>query len=469
MKYVTTMTIVFVIVFVSLIPVSAFGEASYEILENRFYNQPIVCIYEPNVPEARQVIIDAWLKETELGVKFWQYELQSTEYNKKDRWNIETQIISFDDQVYFNNKDCDVDIRFDPAPNNEITDSTYAGVHWFDGQRSQIRIVYNDSEVCRTWTDDYYRYTEWCYIDDYVRSKALGNIASHEFGHALGLEHYESDDPNENYEWSRDPYASPSIMTLAVHYDEDRNKIRAIDINKVKEIYDYWGFGDKKETTPQEYPTFETKNLGGFASFFTSSDEYLKESGKIQFVTIGGIVSEEAYSNRQNVILTVIFPDGHEEEKVTMALENRQFSFQIRVDDSVPTGEYTIDAQIRGYDSPTLTFSVLDATSKPAPKPIPKPIPEPKERISIPEWVKNNVKWWSEGAIDDESFVSGIQYLVKEKLIDVPINQKTVKESNDIPLWIRTNAAWWADGQITDSDFVKGIEFLANSGIIQVK
>jgi hypothetical protein len=246
-------------------------------------------------------------------------------------------------------------------------------------------------------------------------------------------------------------------------------KICAIDINKVKEIYDYWGFGEKKETTPQEYPTFETKTLGGFASFFISSSEYIKESGKIQFINIGGIVTEDAYSNRQNVILTVTFPDGHEEERMSMALENRQFSFQIRVDDSVPIGEYTIDAKIRNFDSPTLSFEILDATSKPAPKSIPKPIPEPKESISIPDWVKNNVKWWSEGAIDDESFISGIQYLVKEKLIDVPITQKTVKESNDIPLWIRTNAAWWADGQITDSDFVKGIEFLANSGIIKVK
>ena len=36
-----------------------FSEVSYEILDNGFYNQPVVCIYEPNVPDARQVILDA--------------------------------------------------------------------------------------------------------------------------------------------------------------------------------------------------------------------------------------------------------------------------------------------------------------------------------------------------------------------------------------------------------------------------
>ncbi len=32
----------------------------------------------------------------------------------------------------------------------------------------------------------------------------------------------------------------------------------------------------------------------------------------------------------------------------------------------------------------------------------------------IPEWIKNNAGWWSEGLIGDSDFVSGIQYLIKE-------------------------------------------------------
>lgn len=464
--------IIIVIAFVLLIPlfmIPVFAEADYSLSSSQhiFSSQPIVCIYEPDVPNARDVIIDAWLKETELGVKQWQYDLQQTEYNKKDRWVIETQIISLEGQLYFNNKYCDVEIRFDvTAP-----DAAYAGVHWFEDGKSQIRLVYTDLEVCKTWSDEIYRYTEWCYKEDYIRSKALGNTATHEFGHAISLGHYTSDDPYENYEWNIDPYASPSVMTTAVHYDEDRNKIRQIDIDKVKEIYDYRGFGDPKPTTPQEYPTFETKNLGGFESFSSSSSEYFKESGKISYVTISGKVTESAYSKRQNIILKVTFPDKHEEEMKSMALENRIFSFQIRVDKNTPTGEYTLNAQFRNYDSQTLTFSVLDSSSNPIPK-IPKPtvksIPEPKEETKIPTWLKNNVKWWSEGKIDDKSFSQGIEFLISNGVIDVPITDKIVSDSNEIPLWVRTNANWWVDGLISDSDFVKGIEYLVNSGIIQV-
>ena len=37
--------------------------------------------------------------------------------------------------------------------------------------------------------------------------------------------------------------------------------------------------------------------------------------------------------------------------------------------------------------------------------------------VEIPEWIKNNAGWWAEGIIDDEAFVNGIQYLVKEGII----------------------------------------------------
>ena len=34
------------------------------------------------------------------------------------------------------------------------------------------------------------------------------------------------------------------------------------------------------------------------------------------------------------------------------------------------------------------------------------------EAASVPDWVKNNAGWWSEGAIADSDFITGIQYLI---------------------------------------------------------
>jgi hypothetical protein len=35
----------------------------------------------------------------------------------------------------------------------------------------------------------------------------------------------------------------------------------------------------------------------------------------------------------------------------------------------------------------------------------------------IPSWIKNNAAWWAEGAIDDDSFIQGIQFLIKEGIL----------------------------------------------------
>jgi len=131
----------------------------------------------------------------------------------------------------------------------------------------------------------------------------------------------------------------------------------------------------------------------------------------------------------------------------------------------------------------------------------------------VPAWIKNNAEWWSEGQIDDGTFINGIQFLMTQKIIDIPdlpeqISEKArpsfVDESKDpqsyvdrynnepdykewfdenysdytiyeavgisepIPGWIKNNADWWAQGLITEDDFVKGIEFLVKQGIIKV-
>ncbi|MCE2615124.1 MAG: plastocyanin/azurin family copper-binding protein [Nitrosopumilus sp. (ex Thoosa mismalolli)] len=86
----------------------------------------------------------------------------------------------------------------------------------------------------------------------------------------------------------------------------------------------------------------------------------------------------------------------------------------------------------------------------------------------VPEWVKNNAKWWGEGQINDPDFVTGLEFLVKENVINVPKNTQVESSESSIPDWLRNTAKWWADDLLSDSEFLKGIEWMIKNGIITV-
>ena len=45
----------------------------------------------------------------------------------------------------------------------------------------------------------------------------------------------------------------------------------------------------------------------------------------------------------------------------------------------------------------------------------------------VPSWVKNNAGWWANGDIDDDSFVQGIQFLIKEGIMSITQVQESEK------------------------------------------
>ncbi|WP_316505837.1 lamin tail domain-containing protein [Nitrosopumilus sp.] len=94
------------------------------------------------------------------------------------------------------------------------------------------------------------------------------------------------------------------------------------------------------------------------------------------------------------------------------------------------------------------------------------------DNSTIPGWIKTNAGWWANDEIDDNTFVSGIQYLIKEKIISVSSSSSSTSDNNttnEIPGWIKNNADWWSQEMISDEDFIKGIEFLVENGIITVQ
>jgi hypothetical protein len=137
----------------------------------------------------------------------------------------------------------------------------------------------------------------------------------------------------------------------------------------------------------------------------------------------------------------------------------------------------TSDMIVRAWDP---YFSSLDTIILDAIKVVPEivvesPTPtfdEPEiqelKSQSIPIWIKNNAAWWSEQQIEDSDFVAGIEYLIKNKIINVPGVQVGTSSTTEIPDWIKNNAAWWSDSLITDGDFVEAMQWLVANGVIQI-
>ena len=100
----------------------------------------------------------------------------------------------------------------------------------------------------------------------------------------------------------------------------------------------------------------------------------------------------------------------------------------------------------------------------------------PTEEVPpIPSWIKKTTGWWAEGKVTEIEFLQGITYLINNRIIvitDLPTFESadSATESVDyrIPIWIKNNAGWWADGDIPDSAFVSGLQWLIKNGIMQV-
>jgi len=93
----------------------------------------------------------------------------------------------------------------------------------------------------------------------------------------------------------------------------------------------------------------------------------------------------------------------------------------------------------------------------------------------IPGWIKNVAGWWANGEISENEFLYGIEYLINNNIIllgFIPCNIKTenqtISSTELVPDWIKNNAKWWSEDLIEDTDFVNGIEYLIKKQIISI-
>ena len=90
------------------------------------------------------------------------------------------------------------------------------------------------------------------------------------------------------------------------------------------------------------------------------------------------------------------------------------------------------------------------------------------EENTIPHWIRSNASWWAADKISDNDFISGIQYLIENKIIKLSSQNVKKNTSDNIPAWVKNNAGWWAAGKIPDKDFVSGLKYLIENGIMKI-
>ena len=86
----------------------------------------------------------------------------------------------------------------------------------------------------------------------------------------------------------------------------------------------------------------------------------------------------------------------------------------------------------------------------------------------IPDWVKNNARWWSSTSISDSEFIDGLEHLIDEGILIISPTERSPISERIIPDWIKNNARWWASDQISDEEFLKSIQHLIKKGIIRI-
>jgi hypothetical protein len=147
--------------------------------------------------------------------------------------------------------------------------------------------------------------------------------------------------------------------------------------------------------------------------FFVTNNELLKEDS----VTINELVIPETGRVKFKII------DDKHQPVLGGLIKNWIYSFSAEDGftdwvDILPTTKEPYVAEVILPDhtiiksEPFLLFSGEQKTIDIMIKDVPS-------NYEIPSWIKNNAGWWAEGVIDDDSFIQGMQFLIKEGIMEL--------------------------------------------------
>lgn len=149
----------------------------------------------------------------------------------------------------------------------------------------------------------------------------------------------------------------------------------------------------------------------------------------------------------KNAILYIIDSEGIKSSAIPVQITKQNTTITTPVPFNAELfreGKYQIQVEYEGAKS-SAPFQLVDAGN-----------------IVMPFGSNVIVPQWLDGAITDTMF---FKFLVEKNTIKLAEGQK-LQEKTEIPDWYKTNGKWWSEGKISDSEFVSGLQYLVNQKII---
>ncbi|WP_420545476.1 hypothetical protein [Nitrosopumilus sp.] len=170
----------------------------------------------------------------------------------------------------------------------------------------------------------------------------------------------------------------------------------------------------------------------------------LPDTGSTSEVVLSGKVSDA----RQGIslVVTMTYPDRNMQKFSASVTGNGEYRVVLTINSNSLVGTYHIDLDYNNSHIGSVSFEVIGKV--------------------IPDWIKNNVRTWSENNMSDSEFAFSVRYLVKNHTGLSSHIDDSDDDSLNVPFWFKNNAEWWTSNQISDQDFVNSLEYIIKNRIM---
>ncbi len=207
---------------------------------------------------------------------------------------------------------------------------------------------------------------------------------------------------------------------------------------------------------------YDSRDASGNANIFSLLDSKYSVSydtpaklshDKVVLPTVGSskevILTGSVENHKRGIPLSIQLtsPDGTKQNFGASLSSSGGYRSMFTVHANTLPGTYFVFLSYDGKNIGTLSFDVVSQ--------------------NVPDWVKNNARWWSSDDISDGEFIGGIEHLIETGIISIEPSERSLLDK-EVPEWIKNTAGWWADDKIPEGDFLKSIQYLVKKGIIRV-